>query len=99
MKKISEIVTLESKRGSRGREGGVTSEREIMRIAVHLADSLGDWKSLAFFRKVARLVPESRIQEALRSTLDLKPTEIEVSRGAYFNALMRPYLPPKNETA
>ncbi len=93
MKSIFNIVTLESKRGCRGREGGADTAADVERIAVHLADRLADWKSLAFFRLVARSVPEQEIHRALRLALDIPRSEVRRSRAAYFTALVRPFLP------
>lgn len=92
---ISTIVALKSKRGYRGREGGARDDDAVMRIAVHLADRLADWKSLAFFRLVARSVPAQVIQGALTCALDVPAADLRVSRAACFTALVRPYLPKR----
>jgi len=61
-------------------------------IASYLADKLEDTKSLAFFRRVAELVPAVAIREALVTALDLRPSEIRRSRAAYFTSLIMPDL-------
>ncbi len=71
---------------------GESGRADLERIAAHLADALSDWKSLAFFRKVARSVPESVIRDALTRALDLPAASIRRSRAAYFTSIVRPYL-------
>jgi len=61
-------------------------------IASYLADKLEDAKSLAFFRRVAEVVPAVTIREALVTALDLRPSEIRRSRAAYFTSLIMPHL-------
>jgi len=68
--------------------GNATPEQ----IASYLAYKLDDTKSLAFFRRVAEVVPAVAIREALVTALDLRPSEIRRSRAAYFTSLIMPHL-------
>jgi hypothetical protein len=77
--------------GSRG-EGIPACGQAIEQAASYLADKLGDTKSLAFFRRVARVVPAEIIRDALVNALDLRPSDIRRSRAAYFTSLVMPHL-------
>jgi hypothetical protein len=57
-----------------------------------LADKLGDTKSMAFFRRVAEVVPAEVIRDALVRALDLRPSDVRRSRAAYFTSLIMPHL-------
>src|SRR5450759_4297130 len=56
--------------GSRG-EGIPTCGQAAEQTASYLADKLGDAKSMAFFRRVAAVVPAEVIRDALITALDL----------------------------
>ena len=60
--------------------------------ASYLADKLGDTKSMAFFRRVAEVVPPEVIRDALVTALDLRPSDVRRSRAAYFTSLIMPHL-------
>ena len=81
--------------GSRGEEDGEVSTGDTERLASYLADRLADPKSLAFYRRVAVLVPREVVREALVAALDLAPAEVRKSRAAYFTAIVRPHLRPR----
>jgi len=73
-------------------EGGVGEGRETSAktaSAAHLADALGDWSSIAFFRRVVERVPAEVIREALVAALDVPRKEVRRSRAAYFTAVLR----------
>ncbi len=76
--------------GCRG-EGIHPCGQDADRIANWLADSLGDPKSLAFYRKLATTVPIEVIREALARTLDLALVHVRRSRAAYFTSLVMPH--------
>jgi len=62
------------------------------RTASYLADKLGDSKSMAFFRRVAEVLPPEVIRDALVKALDLRSSDIRRSRAAYFTSLIMPHL-------
>lgn len=62
------------------------------RTASYLADKLGDPKSMAFFRRVAEILPPEVIRDALVKALDLRPSDVRRSRAAYFTSLIMPHL-------
>lgn len=62
------------------------------RTASYLADKLGDTKSMAFFCRVAEVVPAEVIRDALVRALDLRPSDVRRSRAAYFTSLIMPHL-------
>jgi hypothetical protein len=70
------------------------SEREqaVERTASYLADKLGDPKSIAFFRRIAEVLPAEVIRDALVKALDLRPANVRRSRAAYFTSLIMPDL-------
>jgi hypothetical protein len=77
--------------GSGGRgfpAGGQAAEQ----AASYLADKLGDPRSMAFFRRVAEVLPPEVIREALVTALDLRPADVRRSRAAYFTSLIMPHL-------
>lgn len=77
--------------GCRG-EGIPACGQAAEQTASYLADKLGDAKSLAFFRRVAKVVPAEVIRDALVTALDLRPCDIRRSRAAYFTSLVMPHL-------
>ena len=77
--------------GCRG-EGIPACGQAAEQTASYLADKLGDAKSLAFFRRVAKVVPAEVIRDALVTALDLRPSDIRRSRAAYFTSLVMPHL-------
>jgi hypothetical protein len=62
------------------------------RTASYLADKLGDRKSMAFFRRVAEVLPPEVICDALVRALDLRPSDVRRSRAAYFTSIIMPHL-------
>jgi len=64
----------------------------VEQTASYLAEKLGDAKSVAFFRRVARGVPAEDIRDALVRALDLRPSDVRRSRAAYFTSLVMPHL-------
>ncbi len=78
------------------RDGGSKGEGnlrpEIERTACYLADRLDDGHSLAFYRRVATIVPGEVIRDSLTRALDLKAVNVRRSRAAYFTSLVRPHL-------
>jgi DNA-binding MarR family transcriptional regulator len=61
-------------------------------MAQYILEQLGDRKSLGFYRKVARLMPEGVIYRALSETKDADLTgRIRRSRGACFTDLVKRY--------
>ena len=79
--------------GSQG-EGNATCGQPaaVEQTASYLAEKLDDSKSLAFFRRVARVVPAEDIRDALVAALDLRPSDVRRSRAAYFTSLVMPHL-------
>ena len=77
--------------GCRG-EGVPACGEAAEQTASYLADKLGDAKSLAFFRRVAEVVPAEVIRNALVAALDLRPSDVRRSRAAYFTSLVMPHL-------
>ena len=77
--------------GCRG-EGIPACGQAAEQTASYLADKLGDAKSLAFFRRVAQVVPAEVIRDALVAALDLQPSDVRRSRAAYFTSLIMPHL-------
>jgi len=67
-------------------------EQAVERSASYLADKLGDPKSIAFFRRVAEVLPTEVIRDALVKALDLRPANVRRSRAAYFTSLIMPDL-------
>jgi hypothetical protein len=78
--------------GESRREGISTRGQAAERTASYLADKLGDSKSIAFFRRVAEVLPPEVIRDALVKALDLRPSDVRRSRAAYFTSLIMPYL-------
>lgn len=74
------------------------NRRAALRIAAQLADALSDWKSFAFFRKVASSVPEDVIRDVLVLALELPPKAIRRSRAAYFTSIIRKYMVRSDES-
>ena len=73
----------------RNRGEGISACRQgVEQTASYLADKLGDAKSVAFFRRVAEVLPA----EVIRDALDLRPSDIRRSRAAYFTSLVMPHL-------
>lgn len=61
-------------------------------MALYILEQLGDRKSLGFYRKVARIMPEQIIHRALSETKDADLTgRIRRSRGACFTDLVKRY--------
>jgi len=58
-------------------------------LASLLADRLHDWKSHAFYRQLARSLPEPVIRDLLTRALDVPERDIRRSRGALFTTLAR----------
>ena len=79
---------------SEGSTGRPISAREqaVERTASYLADKLGDPKSIAFYRRVAEVLPAEVIRDALVKALDLRPANVRRSRAAYFTSLIMPDL-------
>ncbi len=75
-------------RGCRG-EGREEEDRDF---ASFLAERLDDAKSLAFYRRVARIVPSPIIRDCLTRALDLPARDVRRSRAAYFTTLCLPHL-------
>ena len=76
----------------RGEEGaGLANHSEA--LATYLAERLHDWRSLAFYRKVARSLPEEVVRDALSRALDVPRHAIRRSRAAYFTTLIVKSLP------
>lgn len=76
--------------GSRG-EGNPRPHRTVDNLeplAVELADRLGDWKSLRFFRLVARRLPECDVRAALAVALEVPTADVRRSRAAIFTSLV-----------
>ena len=71
----------------------------VERTASYLADKLGDPKSMAFFRRVADVLPPEMIRDALVRALDLRPSEVRRSRAAYFTSLIMPHLRRRDRKA
>ena len=69
-----------------------TRDQAAEKTASYLADELGDPKSMAFFRRVAEVLPPEVIRDALARALDLRPPNIRRSRAAYFTSLIMPHL-------
>ena len=78
--------------GESRREGVSTRGQAAERTASYLADKLGDFKSMAFFRRVAEVLPPEVIRDALVKALDLRPADVRRSRAAYFTSLIMPHL-------
>jgi hypothetical protein len=77
----------------RPRGDGISACRQSAeQTASYLADKLGDAKSMAFFRRVAEVLPAEVIRDALVAALDLRPCDIRRSRAAYFTSLVMPHL-------
>ena len=94
-KYLSEPFPLKRVRGTRGEEenkalvfDGDNSER----LARHIAATLHDEKSIAWYQLVARRVDHEVIREALTRALDVPARDLRRSRGAVFTALVRPHL-------
>jgi hypothetical protein len=75
-----------------GGDGVSARAQAAERTASYLADKLGDPKSLAFFRRVAEVLPPEVICDALVRALDLRPTDVRRSRAAYFTSIIMPHL-------
>jgi hypothetical protein len=77
----------------RPRGDGVSARSQAAeRTASHLADKLGDQKSMAFFRRAAEVLPPEVIRDALVKALDLRPSDVRRSRAAYFTSIIMPHL-------
>lgn len=74
------------------RQGEGNLRPEIERTACYLADRLDDGHSLAFYRRVAAVVPAEVVRDSLTRALDVKAANVRRSRAAYFTSLVRPYL-------
>jgi hypothetical protein len=61
---VLEIVTVREERGSKGEEGAEAVD-DSEALASFLADRLHDWRSLGFYRNVARRLPERVVRDAL----------------------------------
>ena len=61
-------------------------------LALLLARTFTDLKSLAWYRLVAAHVSFSTIRDALSRALELEPREVRRSRAAYFTAIVRPHV-------
>lgn len=82
-------------REEEGRERGCRGEgreEEARELASFLAERLDDAKSLAFYRRIARIVPSPIIRDCLTRALDLPARDVRRSRAAYFTALCLPHL-------
>jgi hypothetical protein len=94
---ITMIKTSSSEYDQKGRECRGRGQTEPVddpeALAAFLAECLHDWRSLGFYRKVARLLPESVVRDALTSALDVPAHAIRRSRGAYFTTLIIKSLP------
>lgn len=66
--------------------GGAVDNPEA--LATFLAERLRDWRSLGFYRKIARQLPESVVRDALARALDVPAHAIRRSRAAYFTTLI-----------
>jgi hypothetical protein len=75
-----------------GQKGFPARGQAAEQTASYLADKLGDPKSMAFFRRVAEVLPPEVIREALVTALDLRPADVRRSRAAYFTSLIMPHL-------
>jgi len=73
-------------------EGFSPRKQAAERTASYLADKLGDPKSLAFFRRVAEVLPPEVIRDALARTFDLRQSDVRRSRAAYFTSIIMPHL-------
>jgi hypothetical protein len=76
---------------SRG-EGVRAVDSLVDALALLLARTFTDLKSLAWYRLVAAHVSLSTIRDALSRALELEPREVRRSRAAYFTAIVRPHL-------
>lgn len=82
------VIRNDENETSKEREIGQADEQEA--LAQHILEELGDVKSLGFYRKVARTVPEHVIYRALSETKDAALTgRIKRSRGACFTDLVK----------
>lgn len=90
-------VTVRNRRESRGRER-VELVDDSEALAAFLAERLHDWRSLGFYRKVARMLPESVVRDALTRALDVPAHAIRRSRGAYFTTLIVKSLPTARQS-
>jgi len=82
-----EIVDNPGKNPDRG-EASLKKES----LAQYILEQLGDQRSLGFYRKVARILPEAMIHRALSETKDADLTgRIRRSRGACFTDLVKRY--------
>jgi hypothetical protein len=94
-KYLSEPFSLKRVRGTRGEEENaapVSNGDNSERLARHIAATLHDERSIAWYRLVARRVDHEVIREALTRALDVPARDLRRSRGAVFTALMRPHL-------
>jgi hypothetical protein len=94
-KYLSEPFSLKRVRGKRGEEENrvpVSNGDNSERLARHIAATLHDEKSIAWYRLVARRVDHEVIREALTRALDVPARDLRRSRGAVFTALVRPHL-------
>jgi hypothetical protein len=66
-------------------------EDDAESVAVHLASTLRDEKSIAYFRIVARAVPRGVISDALTRAMNARA--VRRSRSALFVHIVRPYMP------
>jgi hypothetical protein len=91
-----EGVSVLGREGGRGKGNPPAASPAVDNLAWYLADKLHDPKSLAWYRRVARSLDRSVIDDALRRALDLEPRETRRSRAALFTAIVRPYLTPSS---
>jgi hypothetical protein len=73
-------------------------EDVVTTVAVMLASTFDDPKSLPFYRLIAGRLPLSTIRSALAQSLELAPEEVKRSRAAYFTAILRPHLARRSST-
>lgn len=75
-----------------GGDGVSARAQAAERTASYLAQKLGDTKSMAFFRRVAKVLAPEVIRDALVRALDLRPSDVRRSRAAYFTSIIMPHL-------
>ncbi len=95
-------VTLNASHELSGDPGGINryhggnddygADDPVDKLASHLADALDDPNGLAWYRKVAREVPQQVVLDALGRARDLRRADVRRSRAALFTAIIRPHL-------
>jgi hypothetical protein len=88
---LKPVIVQEEEYCQVGEEPSPAQDSEA--LACFLAERLRDWRSLGFYRKVARMLPESVVRDALARALDVPGHAIRRSRGAYFTTLIVKSLP------